>query len=106
LFKALEKDGDDKLSTSELRAKIVSGLDVDAWDEFFRLACVAAEADSGDKVGKRWCLRVPFGMYADDAVTKEEVDGGARERHHTDSIYKEERNRDAHLCRHGWSRTW
>jgi hypothetical protein len=49
-----------------------------ARDEFLTLACEAAEADGGDKVGKRWCHRVPFEMYADDAATKE-IDGGGHE---------------------------
>jgi hypothetical protein len=69
----------------EEAATVVVAADADndnllARGEFLRLACDVAEVDDGDKVGKRWCLRVSFGMCADDAATEEEVDGGARKR--------------------------
>jgi calcium-binding protein CML len=85
LFEALDKDGDGKVSASELRgwmaaalgeeeaAAVVAaaGADSDGLlgrDEFLRLAREAAEADGGDQDGRRRCLRAAFGMYAEDAA--------------------------------------
>ncbi|CAL5067877.1 unnamed protein product [Urochloa decumbens] len=83
LFDALDKDGDGKVSASELlscmaaalgeeeaAAAVVAAADADGdgllgRDEFLRLAREAAEAD--DDADGRWrCLRAAFGMYADD----------------------------------------
>lgn len=89
LFKALDRDGDGKVSPSELRsgmaaalgkvgeeevAAIVAAADADGdglldHDEFLRLAREAEQAPSEDC---RWkCLRTAFAMYADVVSTTE-----------------------------------
>ncbi|RLM73105.1 putative calcium-binding protein CML25/26 [Panicum miliaceum] len=92
LFEALGKDGDGKVSASELRgcmaaalgeeeaAAVVAAADADGdglldLGEFLRLAREAAEADGDDADGRRRCLRAAFGMYADDAS---EAGGGGQ----------------------------
>ncbi|XP_025825314.1 LOW QUALITY PROTEIN: probable calcium-binding protein CML25/26 [Panicum hallii] len=82
LFDALDKDGDGKVSASELRgcmaaalgeeeaaAAAVAATDADGdglldRSEFLRLA---READGDDADGRRRYPRAAFGMYADDA---------------------------------------
>ncbi|KAL6905783.1 hypothetical protein ACP4OV_003384 [Aristida adscensionis] len=83
LFAALDKDGDGKVSASELRgcaaaalgeeeaAAIVAAVDADGdglldRDEFLRLAQEANVAGVEDDDGRRRCLREAFGMYAAD----------------------------------------
>ena len=88
LFEALDKDGDGKVSASELRscaaapldeeeaAAVLAAADADGdglldRDEFLGLAREAAaaadqQADDDDAGGsRRRCLRVAFGMFAD-----------------------------------------
>ncbi|KAL6905782.1 hypothetical protein ACP4OV_003383 [Aristida adscensionis] len=90
LFAALDKDGDGKVSASELRgcaatalgeedaAAIVAAVDADGdglldRGEFLRLAQEASVAGEEDDDGRRRCLREAFGIYAAD-------DGGEGER--------------------------
>jgi hypothetical protein len=78
----------------EEAATVVAAADADDDDllargEFLRLTYEAAEAHGGDKVGKRWCLRVSFGICTDGAATEEEVDGGARKRDITQASARE-----------------
>ncbi|XP_062224775.1 probable calcium-binding protein CML25/26 [Phragmites australis] len=90
LFAALDKDGDGKVSASELRgcmaaalgeeeaAAIVAAADADGdglldRDEFLRLA---READQEADEDGRWrCLRVAFAMYADATAVEGEGAG-------------------------------
>ncbi|KAG2572245.1 probable calcium-binding protein CML25/26 [Panicum virgatum] len=93
LFEALDKDGDGKVSASELgggmaaslgeeeAAAAVAAADADGdglldRGEFLRLAREAAEAAAADAEGRRRCLRVAFGMYADDAPSEAGGGGG------------------------------
>jgi len=93
LFEALDKDGDGKVSASELgggmaaslgeeeAAAAVAAADADGdglldRGEFLRLAREAAEAAAADAEGRRRCLRVAFGMYADDAPSEAAGGGG------------------------------
>jgi calcium-binding protein CML len=93
LFEALDKDGDGKVSASELRgcaaaaldeeeaAAVVAAADADGdgllcRDEFLGLAREAAaaadqQADDDADGSRRRCLRVAFGMFADDGATAE-----------------------------------
>ncbi|KAK3144720.1 hypothetical protein QOZ80_4AG0316890 [Eleusine coracana subsp. coracana] len=97
LFKALDKDGDGKVSLSELRsgmaaalgavgeeeaAAIVAAADIDGdglldHDEFLRLAREAEQAPSEDC---RWkCLRTAFALYADVMMTGGGEGGGEKQ---------------------------
>ncbi|KAL6642054.1 hypothetical protein ACP70R_020235 [Stipagrostis hirtigluma subsp. patula] len=85
LFAALDKDGDGKVSASELRgcmaaalgeeetAAILAAVDADGdgmldREEFLSLAHEAAEADED---GRHRCLREAFGMYAGEGEGEE-----------------------------------
>ncbi|KAF7098605.1 hypothetical protein CFC21_100332 [Triticum aestivum] len=89
VFAAFDKDGDGKVSASELRrcmeatlgesvseeeaAAVLAAIDADGdgllnQEEFSRLAAGAHEEEDDADV-KRRCLREAFGMYAEDTTT-------------------------------------
>ncbi|KAM0898046.1 hypothetical protein ACQ4PT_022139 [Festuca glaucescens] len=85
VFAAFDKDGNGKVSASELRCGLAStlGEDVSAilaavdadgllnQEEFSRLGAGAQENDDDDV--KRWCLMEAFGMYASSSSLMEDT---------------------------------
>ncbi|XP_062203742.1 probable calcium-binding protein CML25/26 [Phragmites australis] len=90
LFEALDKDGDGKVSASELRGCMAAALGEDVSDEeaaaIFAAADIdgdgqldreeflslAREAEGADEDGRYKCLREAFGMYAAEPQGEEQ----------------------------------